>query len=96
MTQNSASQIEVEVLADITDANEIYEESLANLRDRKPIPEEMRGGSAYDREQAARDYYASVRTNVSVAVWLCMWRRLMRCAEGPVVLGVVKRTLITT
>lgn len=64
--QNSASQVDVEVLADVADANEMYEESLANLRDRKPIPDpEGTGSYAAEKEQAARDYYASVRTNVS-------------------------------
>lgn len=65
VTQNSASQVDVEVLADITDANEMYEESLSNLRDRKPVHDEVNGGSGFDREQAAKDYYSSVRTNVS-------------------------------
>ena len=63
MTQNPLNQVDVEVLADGADANEMYEESLANLRDRKPLPDEP-GAHAFDREQAARDYYASVRTNV--------------------------------
>ena len=56
----------------MTDANEIYEESLANLRDRKPLPEEVKAASTFDREQAAKDYYASVRTNVSVSL-LVLW-----------------------
>lgn len=63
VTQNPLNQVDVEVLADGADANEMYEESLANLRDRKPVPEEP-GAHTFDREQAARDYYASVRTNV--------------------------------
>lgn len=68
VVQNSASQVDVEVLADIADANEMYEESLANLRDRKPVPDLEPSSYQADREQAAKDYYASVRTNVS-ALW---------------------------
>jgi hypothetical protein len=67
VTQNSALQVDVEVLADITDADEIYEESLANVRDRKPLHEEVRPGTLFDRDQAAKDYYAGVRTNVSLS-----------------------------
>ncbi|GJE97749.1 glycosyltransferase family 2 protein [Phanerochaete sordida] len=63
VTQDPLNQVDVEVLADGADANEMYEESLANLRDRKPVPDEA-GAHTFDREQAARDYYASVRTNV--------------------------------
>ncbi|EKM54206.1 glycosyltransferase family 2 protein [Phanerochaete carnosa HHB-10118-sp] len=63
VTQNPLKEVDVEVLADGADANEMYEESLANLRDRKPIPDEP-GAYMFDREQVARDYYASVRTNV--------------------------------
>lgn len=66
VVQNSHSQVDVEVLADIADVNEIYEESLLNLKDRKPVvkPNTNRQSEA-EREMAAKNYYASVRTNVS-------------------------------
>ncbi|THH00743.1 hypothetical protein EW026_g1841 [Hermanssonia centrifuga] len=67
--QNSNSQVEVEVLADGADANDMYEESLVNLRDRKPLPKPTNHVSNAEREQAAKDYYASVRTNV-LLVWV--------------------------
>ncbi len=68
--QNSNSQVEVEVLADGADANDMYEESLVNLRDRKPLPKPTNHVSNAEREQAAKDYYASVRTNVCTMIGL--------------------------
>ncbi|KAI0958961.1 Chitin synthase, class 3 [Taiwanofungus camphoratus] len=62
--QNSNSQVDVEVLADVADVNGIYEESLFNLKHRKPIVKSTSGPSLAEREQAAKDYYANVRTNV--------------------------------
>lgn len=56
--------MDVEVLADIADVNALYEESLTNLKDRKPVVKNPSGHSPAEREQAVRDYYASVRTNV--------------------------------
>ncbi len=66
--QNSASQVDVEVLADIADVNALYEESLLNLKDRKPVVKNPSSNLSAEREQAVRDYYASVRTNVCSAV----------------------------
>lgn len=57
----------LEVLADVADADEMYEESLTNIRNRKPIfkkPKPVPVLSAAEQEAAAKDYYASVRTNV--------------------------------
>lgn len=62
--QNSNSQVDVEVLADIADVNGMYEESLLNLKDRKPVIRSSNHQSAAEKEQAARNYYAGVRTNV--------------------------------
>ncbi|RDB24703.1 Chitin synthase 3 [Hypsizygus marmoreus] len=64
--QDSHSQVDVEVLAEAADMNGIYEEALTNLRTRKPV---VKGGggagqSNGEKEQAAKDYYANVRTNV--------------------------------
>ncbi|KAK7692306.1 hypothetical protein QCA50_003931 [Cerrena zonata] len=68
VVQNSDSQVDVEVLADIADVNEIYEESLLNLKDRKPIAKpNTNKQSEAEREMAAKNYYASVRTNVLLA-----------------------------
>ncbi|KAI0786713.1 glycosyltransferase family 2 protein [Abortiporus biennis] len=67
--QNSASQVEVEVLADITDVNLMYEESLLNLKARKPVSDKKKEKALTDaeREQTAKEYYAGVRTNVLLA-----------------------------
>jgi len=59
--QDSHSQVDVQVLAD---ANQMYEDSIVNLKTRKPVEKKTRRNFA-EKEQAAKDYYASVRTNVS-------------------------------
>lgn len=58
--QDSHSQVDVQVLAD---ANQMYEDSIVNLKTRKPVEKRVRTHA--EKEQAAKDYYASVRTNVS-------------------------------
>ena len=64
--QNSNSQVDVEVLADAADVNAMYNDSLLNLKDRKPV---IKGSvvphSEAERELLAKEYYAGVRTNVS-------------------------------
>jgi len=57
------------MLTEPADINSIYEESLANLRDRIPIDDgKGRGGlSIAEKEHQAKEYYASVRTNVLLA-----------------------------
>lgn len=62
--QNSNSQVDVEVLTDVADVNGIYEESLLNLKHKKPVIKNSAGPSDAEKEQAAKDYYANVRTNV--------------------------------
>jgi chitin synthase len=59
----------VEVPAEAADFNSIYEEALTNLKTRKPaVPKGIAGVvNAAEKEQAAKDYYASVRTNVRVS-----------------------------
>ena len=42
----------------------MYEDSIVNLKTRKPVEKRTTRNLA-EREQAAKDYYASVRTNVS-------------------------------
>lgn len=48
----------------MADANQMYEDSIVNLKTRKPVEKRTTRNLA-EREQAAKDYYASVRTNVS-------------------------------
>ena len=64
--QDSHSHVDVEMLTEAADVNSIYEESLSNLRDRVPIDNPKGKGlpSVAEREQAAKDYYANVRTNL--------------------------------
>ena len=54
------------MLTEAADVDSIYEESLSNLRDRVPIDNGKGKGlpSIAEKEQAAKDYYANVRTNV--------------------------------
>jgi len=62
--QNSESQVDVEVLTDVADVNGIYEESILNLKHKKPVIKGGAGPTVAEKEQAAKDYYANVRTNV--------------------------------
>jgi len=57
------------MLTEAADVNSIYEESLSNLRDRVPIDNPKGKGlpTMAEKEQAAKDYYANVRTNVLLA-----------------------------
>lgn len=71
LIQTSDSQVDVEVHAD--SGNDLYDHALNALRERiKRAPKKAKGGapamSTAEREQAAKDYYASVRTNVSVSL----------------------------
>ncbi|PFH49780.1 glycosyltransferase family 2 protein [Amanita thiersii Skay4041] len=70
VVQNSESQVDVEMLSSPADVNSLYEESIENLRIRnmgekgnfkKKHPKVL---SDAEREMAAKDYYANVRTNV--------------------------------
>ncbi|KAF5316916.1 hypothetical protein D9611_003857 [Ephemerocybe angulata] len=68
--QDSHSQVDVEMLTEPADINSIYEDSLANLRDRVPINDGKKPKtqpSIAEKEQAAKEYYATVRTNVLLA-----------------------------
>lgn len=58
------------MLTEPADINSIYEESLANLRDRVPVDDGSKGKAGMtiaEKESAAKDYYANVRTNVLLA-----------------------------
>jgi hypothetical protein len=50
---------------DKADMNNIYEEALSNLKNRKPAFSPNTAMSNTEKDQAAKDYYANVRTNVS-------------------------------
>ena len=52
------------MLAEAADANDMYEEALSNLKHRTPVSRGKAGPSNAEKEQAAKDYYAGVRTNV--------------------------------
>ena len=52
------------MLAEAADANSIYEEALENLKYRKPPSSKSIVANSVEKEQAAKDYYANVRTNV--------------------------------
>ena len=64
MIQDGHSQVDVEVLVD---ANQMYEDSILNLKTRKPV-ERRAIRNTGENEQAAKDYYASVRANVGRTV----------------------------
>jgi len=57
------------MLTEPADVNSIYEEALSNLRDRVPIKDKKREVvlSNAEKEAAAKEYYAGVRTNVLLA-----------------------------
>ncbi|KAF9010650.1 glycosyltransferase family 2 protein [Cyathus striatus] len=82
--QDKHSQVDVEMLSEPADINSLYEESLANLRDRVPI--EKRKGpkerSQAEKEQSAMDYYANVRTNL-LLTWVLSNGLLLLGILGP-------------
>lgn len=55
--------------AEAADVNELYEESLVNLRDRIPVEKASKRYPRTDveKEAAAIAYYANVKTNVLLA-----------------------------
>ena len=63
--RNANSQVDLEVSTDAADIDGIYDEALSNIKYRKPIVKANNGTSDAEKEQAAKDYYANVRTNVS-------------------------------
>lgn len=78
--QDSHSQVDINMLAEAADVNGIYEEALESLRaakfadiapaqggakiKRRPKGKTKPKMSEREKEQAAMDYYANVRTNV--------------------------------
>jgi chitin synthase len=59
--------VDVEMITEEADANALYDEATHNLKYRTPV---IRGDAgralSAEKEQAAKDYYASVRTNVCI------------------------------
>lgn len=64
--QDKHDLVEVQVLAEPSDVNQMYDEALHNLKTRKKPTKPSTGLSEAEKEQMAKDYYASVRTNVSI------------------------------
>ena len=62
--QDSHSRVDVEMIKEEADANAPYDEATSNLKYRAPVirPDSGRVQTA-KKEQAAKEYYASVRTN---------------------------------
>lgn len=77
--QDSQSRVDVEMITEEADANALYDEATTNLKYRAPVirPDDSRV-LAVEKEQAAKDYYASVRTNVSTLCCLGTLRLLTR------------------
>ena len=70
VVQDSQSHVDVEMPTEAADIDSIYEESLANLRDRIPVYHEKEKKvtqSIAEKEQAAKVYYTNVKTNVLLA-----------------------------
>ncbi|KIK67113.1 glycosyltransferase family 2 protein [Collybiopsis luxurians FD-317 M1] len=67
---NGKSQVDVEMLSTAADVNEIYQEAIENLKQRKKVKKPTSStNNAAEKEQAAKDYYANVRTNV-LLLWV--------------------------
>ena len=63
--QDAQSRVDVEMITEEADANALYDEATNNLKYRTPvIRAEDNRVLTVEKEQAAKDYYASVRTNV--------------------------------
>nr|GAT57650.1 glycosyltransferase family 2 protein [Mycena chlorophos] len=67
VVQDIHAEVQVEMSTDQADMNNIYEEALSNIRNRMPAYTQNTPMSNSDKDQAAKDYYANVRTNVLLA-----------------------------
>ncbi|KAJ7084332.1 chitin synthase [Mycena belliarum] len=67
VVQDIHEQVDVEMLTDKADTTKIYEEALSNLKNRKPAFPQNTVMSNSEKDQAAKDYYANVRTNLLLA-----------------------------
>ncbi|KIO22851.1 glycosyltransferase family 2 protein [Tulasnella calospora MUT 4182] len=63
--------VELEIVAEPGDVNTAYLEALNNIKTRRPLPgaDSNRAKSQAEKEQATKDYYANVRTNVLLS-WI--------------------------
>ncbi|KAG9017499.1 hypothetical protein FRB90_001092 [Tulasnella sp. 427] len=63
--------VELEIVAEPGDVNTAYLEALNNIKTRRPLPgsDIRRAQTQSEKEQATKDYYASVRTNV-LLTWI--------------------------
>lgn len=94
------SQVDVELFSTAADVNEIYQEAIESLKQKKmkKVPAKRNGRptiSAAEKEQAAKDYYANVRTNVcpeSICVW-CFPFLISEYQSGSAPLGGFQREL---
>ncbi|KAF7315388.1 Chitin synthase [Mycena indigotica] len=67
VVQDIHAEVQVEMSTDQADMNNIYEEALSNIRNRKPAYTQNTPMSNTEKDQVAKDYYANVRTNVLLA-----------------------------
>jgi len=67
VVQDIHAQVDVEMATDTADMDNIYQEALSNLKTRKPAFSQSTPMSNSEKDQAAKDYYANVRTNVLLA-----------------------------
>ena len=70
------------MVTEATDLNSIYQEATDKIRDRVPVeaPKQEKGLSPAEKEAAAKDYYANIRTNVLLA-WVLTNVSCMRRAH---------------
>jgi chitin synthase len=86
--QDSQSRVNVEVNSEDADANAFYDEATNNLKYRTPVMRaEGNRVTSVEKEQAAKEYYASVRTNVRILRSPCALRLLTHDAIVQVLLA---------
>ena len=62
--QDSHSRVDVEMIAEEADENALYDETTSNVKYRAPVIRSDSGRvQTTEKEQAAKEYYARVRTN---------------------------------
>ncbi|KAF7321339.1 Chitin synthase [Mycena kentingensis (nom. inval.)] len=81
VVQDRHAEVQVEIATDQADMNEIYEEALSNIRNRKPAYTHNTPMSNSEKDQIAKDYYANVRTNVLLA-WVLSNGMLLAAVLG--------------
>lgn len=61
------------MITEPADINNIYGEALDNIRNKKPLDGPKTSVSTAEQEQAAKEYYANIRTNVGTLVLLSLY-----------------------